>query len=73
MRTCKKCFKPKEESEFGVNNAYPDRKAIYCKSCNREHVAKMRANARILLTTTRVKVGALLGYKYRRIEANRMD
>ena len=60
MRTCRKCFKPKEESEFGVNNYFPDRKAIYCKQCNREHTRKQREHARVLLTTTNVKVYAIL-------------
>lgn len=63
MRTCRKCFEPKDESEFGVNRLFEDEKAIYCKSCNREHTRRMRARARILLVTTNVKVKAILNYK----------
>lgn len=64
MRTCKRCLKPKPESEFGVNRYYEDGRAIYCKECNRKHTANMRATARELLRTTKVKVSyAALGMR----------
>lgn len=64
MRTCRKCCDELPDSEFGVNNHLPDRIAVTCKCCNREHTAKLRARARELFKTTRVKVSyALLGYR----------
>jgi hypothetical protein len=64
MRTCKRCLKPKEDSEFGVNRWYRDRRAIYCKECNRRHMARQRERAFELLRNTKVKVSmAALGYK----------
>lgn len=56
MRTCRKCLKPKEESEFGVNNFMKDGRAIYCKRCNRDYTRELRARMINLLRTTKVKV-----------------
>lgn len=56
MRTCRKCLKPKPESEFGVNNFFSDKKARTCKRCNRDHTRELRARMIVLLRTTKVKV-----------------
>lgn len=60
MRTCRKCLKPKEESEFGVNRMFKDQKAIYCKRCNRDHTRRLRQHMLVLLRTTKVKVSRSL-------------
>lgn len=68
MRTCRRCLKPKPDSEFGVNRYYETRgardgRSIYCRKCNRKHTVGQRAQSRHLLKNTKVKVSyASLGY-----------
>jgi hypothetical protein len=60
MRTCRHCFKEQEDEEFGVNNFMPDKRAIYCKECNRNKTRALRENCWKLLLTTKVKVSRSL-------------
>ena len=58
MKTCKLCGKTKELSEFGINRAFSDNKAVYCKPCCRNKAMVKKDSVNPNRTRVRSKYSA---------------